>query len=112
MDLGWLQARVADEIGVDETTICNWETNRSQAAVRKIPGIIRFLGYTPYRVPVNFGDWLHQVRTSWGLSEEAGANLLCVDETTLAKWERGVQHPTPRSLWKVQRAFGSVPSTA
>jgi hypothetical protein len=35
-----------------------------------MPGVIRFLGYAPYQVPANFGDWLNQVRTSSGHSEE------------------------------------------
>ena len=42
-----LQRQAADIIGVDETTIYNWENNRVEPAVRLIPRIIRFLGYSP-----------------------------------------------------------------
>ena len=47
LDLGMLQRQAADIIGVDETTIYNWESNRVEPAARLIPRIIRFLGYSP-----------------------------------------------------------------
>jgi DNA-binding XRE family transcriptional regulator len=47
MDLHLLQREVADIIGVDKTTVFNWETQGMEPSVRAIPGIIRFLGYKP-----------------------------------------------------------------
>ncbi len=101
LDRGQLQEHAAKEIGVNKTTICR-ETNRVAPTVRNGPAIVRFLGYTPYRTPGHFGDWLHMVRTAFGVSEKAGAGLLNVDETTLAKWERGWHCPMRRSLQRIQ----------
>ena len=47
LDLQLLQKQVADQIGVDELTVTNWERNATVPAIRHIPAIIRFLGYDP-----------------------------------------------------------------
>jgi transcriptional regulator with XRE-family HTH domain len=39
-----LQRQVAERLGVDETTVTNWELNRTTPALRFLPAIIRFLG--------------------------------------------------------------------
>ena len=109
LDLGWFQERVATEIGVDETTICNWETGRAEPFVQNLPSIIRFLGYTPYRHPASFGKWLHQCRTSWGLSQEALANRLDMDESTIAKWERDNSRPIRQSVQRLKAVFNLRP---
>jgi transcriptional regulator with XRE-family HTH domain len=41
------QRQVAEQIGVDKTSIANWEGNRNEPGVQYIPAIIRFLGYNP-----------------------------------------------------------------
>jgi DNA-binding XRE family transcriptional regulator len=41
------QKQAAGEIGVDETSAFDWESDGVKPAVRLIPGIIRFLGYCP-----------------------------------------------------------------
>ena len=45
LDLGLFQSRVAEHIGVDTTTIHNWEGNKSVPVIRYTPAILRFLGY-------------------------------------------------------------------
>ncbi len=107
LDLGLLQEHVAVQIGVTEITICNWETNRYEAETRHLPHIIRFLGYTPYRVPHSFGEWLRQCRVSWGLSQESMAKALEMDESTIASWERGDHRPIKRSVRKAEAFFRS-----
>lgn len=37
LDLDLTQNQASDEIGVDETTVNNWETNRASPAIRLIP---------------------------------------------------------------------------
>lgn len=51
MDLGLLQREVAGQLGVDVTTVTNWELNRASPALRLLPGIIWFLGYAPWQPP-------------------------------------------------------------
>jgi transcriptional regulator with XRE-family HTH domain len=47
LDLGLLQAEVAERVGVTASTIFNWERNRVSPQARHIRKIIRFLGYKP-----------------------------------------------------------------
>ncbi len=47
MDLGWLQKQVAQEIGVSEATIYNWENNRTYPAQCFNDLVIQFIGYNP-----------------------------------------------------------------
>ncbi len=42
-----LQRQVAEQIGVDKTSITNWESNRTKPGLVYMPAIIRFLGYNP-----------------------------------------------------------------
>jgi DNA-binding XRE family transcriptional regulator len=44
MDLKLLQKQVANQIGVHEMTITNWEDNATIPEVRYLPTIIQFLG--------------------------------------------------------------------
>jgi uncharacterized membrane protein len=53
LDLGLLQKQAAERIGVDETSVYNWESNRVQPAVRFIAGIIRFLSNPDGSTTVN-----------------------------------------------------------
>jgi DNA-binding XRE family transcriptional regulator len=42
-----LQREVAAEIGVDKTTVFNWEAGTVRPAGRYMTAIVRFLGYSP-----------------------------------------------------------------
>jgi DNA-binding XRE family transcriptional regulator len=47
LGLKMLQKDVAEQIGVDKTSVFNWEANTSRPEIRYMPAIIRFLGYNP-----------------------------------------------------------------
>jgi DNA-binding XRE family transcriptional regulator len=47
LDLKLFQKDVARMIGVDETSIWNWENNQSRPVARLTPKIWEFLGYCP-----------------------------------------------------------------
>ncbi len=51
LDLGLLQREVALQIGVDKTTVFNWEAGTAAPNIRAIPGVVRFLGYDPRQSP-------------------------------------------------------------
>ena len=51
LNLGLFQRHVAEQIGVDEDTICRWENNETCPSVQHIPAIIGFLGYNPLPAP-------------------------------------------------------------
>ncbi len=44
-DLGLLQREVALRIGVDKTTVYDWEVGTATPNIRTLPGVVRLLGY-------------------------------------------------------------------
>ncbi|MEX0319659.1 MAG: helix-turn-helix domain-containing protein [Ruegeria sp.] len=56
-----------------------------------------------------FGKRLRRLRRSVGLKQSALADLLSVDQTTVSRWENGVQRPAPdlqRSVFKTLAPVG------
>jgi len=97
-----LQKQVAEQIGVDTTSIHNWETAVTAPGFEYMPAIIRFLGYNPLPAGNSWGERLLRRRTTLGLSQEASAKRLGVDPSTLARWERGAREPTGALLSRVK----------
>ena len=98
LDLGLLQKQVADQIGVDELTVTNWERNATVPAIRHIPAIIRFLGYDPLPSANSLPERLVAARRGLGLSQRKMAEKLGVDPATIKNWEAGRHQPTGKSL--------------
>jgi transcriptional regulator with XRE-family HTH domain len=96
-DLKLLQKQVADQIGVDEATITNWERNASSPAVRFIPAILQFLGYDPLPPAISFSECLATARRVLGLTQRKMAEKLGVDPGTVEDWEARRHKPTGRS---------------
>ena len=89
-------------IGVTENTIWLWEHNRIQARTRYIPAIHRFLGYCPFEPGLSWADRLKMCRVALGMSQEAFALAIGVDESTVRNWEAGVSRPIRTSREKVK----------
>ena len=87
---------MAATLGVTELTVTNWELNRVTPKITFLPRIIAFLGYTPppyEKGSDNVVENMKRYRITHGLSQEKFSKLLGVDETTVAKWERGDHKP-------------------
>ena len=97
LDLRLFQTEVAEQIGVSESTIYNWESNETSPSIRYLPLIIQFLGFNPFPAAASLPDRLKLCRKLLGLTQRAMAWRLGVDPTTLAKWERGRSRPTKKS---------------
>jgi transcriptional regulator with XRE-family HTH domain len=93
LGLKLLQKDVAEQLGVDKTSVFNWEGNRSSPEIRYMPAIIDFLGYDPLPVANTLAERLVRQRTGLELSQKESAERLGVDPSTLAKWERGEREP-------------------
>jgi transcriptional regulator with XRE-family HTH domain len=89
-----LQREVAEQIGVDKMSICNWETSRTKPDVKYMPAIIQFLGYNPLPRAKGWADRLVQSRTAMGITQKQAALQIGVDPSTLAGWERAEREPT------------------
>jgi len=106
LGLKLLQKDVAEQLGVDKTSVFNWEANTANPEIRYMPAIIRFLGYNPLPAANTLAEQLVRQRTSLGLSQKESAERLGVDPGTLAKWERGEREPAGRFLDLVKRFLG------
>jgi transcriptional regulator with XRE-family HTH domain len=103
LGLKLLQKDVAKQIGVDKTSVFNWEGNRSSPEIRYTPAIIDFLGYDPLPAADTMAEQLIRQRTSLGLSQKEAAGRIGVDPGTLAKWEQGKREPASGFLGRVER---------
>jgi transcriptional regulator with XRE-family HTH domain len=94
LDQNLFQKDVASIIGVEESTVHNWEKDVSGIAIRVRPKIIQFLGYNPFPIhDESLGERIKIYRKSNGLSQKNFARELGIDPTTLARWERNESEP-------------------
>lgn len=96
LDLGLFQKEVAQQIGVDTTTIYNWERNANSPQVHELPGVIRFLGYNPYPAAGSLSEKLTALRRTLGLNQRVMAKRLGIDPGTLRNWENGKRYPSKK----------------
>jgi transcriptional regulator with XRE-family HTH domain len=108
LDLGLLQREVAKRIGVSSATAWQWEKNRTEPETRYVPAIVEFLGYLPPVPCGSFPEALRTARRVAGLSQEQLANLARLDESTIAKWERGDTLPLRSTTERLQRFFETI----
>jgi transcriptional regulator with XRE-family HTH domain len=105
------QKQVAEQLGVDKTSVYNWETNRTKPDLEYMPSIIRFLGYNPLPPASAWAERLVQGRTALGLSQKEAARQIEVDPSTLARWERGEREPAGAFATRVLRFLGAADVT-
>jgi transcriptional regulator with XRE-family HTH domain len=97
-----LQKDVALRIGIDTDTLCRWERNESSPQIRNLPKIVKFLGYDHSPAPKNLADALLAVRKAHGWSRREAAKIIGLNESTLAKIERGKsRRPAQTTLGKL-----------
>lgn len=109
LDLGLHQGEAAEREGAHPQTYRHWEKNQTGPALLYWPGIIKFLGYDPRPEPEGIGRRLAWRRGASGLSQQALADRLGVDASTLKRWEQGWREPHGRCLLKVLRFLGQEP---
>jgi transcriptional regulator with XRE-family HTH domain len=107
LGLKMLQREVAEQIGVCEPSVFNWERNASSPEIQYMPAIIDFLGYDPLPPAKTVAEKLVRQRTSLGLSQKESAERLGVDSSTLAKWERGEREPAGAFAERAKRFLGA-----
>lgn len=98
---------MAEQIGVDETSIYNWENNQVRPEIKFIPRIIEFLGYALYDPSLSLIGRLKQCRQAIGLSQKKMAQALGIDESTLSHWETRRSHLGRKFLEMVKTALNS-----
>jgi len=94
LELNLLQRDVAKVLGVDASTITNWEIDKTQPQLRFMPKVIEFLGYKPETsAPTTLGEKIKEYRRVHGLSQKRLAQFLQIDPGMLARWERDEGKP-------------------
>jgi site-specific DNA recombinase len=89
-----LQKDVAERLGVKKTTIYTWEGNYAAPEAKYMPAIMNFLGYNPLPAATNWAERLVRHRITLGLTQQESARRIGVDQSTLARWERGEREPS------------------
>ena len=108
--MGLLQREVAKQIGVEKTTIHNWETHRSTPQVRHLPRITNFLGYVPFKTESrSLAGKLRMRRKILGLTQKAMASRIGVDPSSVGFWEREKRKLTKKSIKAVETFLESHP---
>jgi transcriptional regulator with XRE-family HTH domain len=99
LELKLLQKGVARQVGVDETTVYNWERGYTGPPLRYMPKILEFLGYDPApSEPATLGEKLLKYRRERGMTQKELARRIGIDPTTLSRLERNKDNRMFRSV--------------
>jgi len=89
LELGLYQAEVAEILVVTESTVTNWEKNKTDPTLQLLPKIIKFVGYDPMPGDTeNLGEKMLRYRKCRGVSQKELAKQMGIDPTTLSRLER------------------------
>ena len=106
-DLGLQQKTVAAQLGVDATTLRDWERDRAQPRLDHLPAVCAFTGVALDVVTTSMPERLRSWRRHHGHSQEALARLLKVSRATVERLEASATHrATPRVLAVLSRILG------
>ena len=104
-----LQKEVAEQIGVTEDCMTNWENNLSMPETRYLPAIIKFLGYIPFSANLKvFGEQLKFYRLVHGLTHRQMGKQFNVDGSTVGSWENGEHIPKPAKQRQVEQVISAM----
>jgi DNA-binding transcriptional regulator YiaG len=94
LELNLFQSSVAKVLGVNTSTVANWEKHHIEPMLWVIPKVIEFLGYVPELQPTQLlGQKIRVYRQFSGMSQKKLAEHLGVDPATLGRWERDECEP-------------------
>lgn len=103
-----LQQEAASLIGVDKTTVFNWENGIATPSSWVVPGVLAFLGCDPTETGSTLGERLRSARRRLGLSHADLAERLGVDPSSVLGWERGRHQPTRQRRERIAAFIGQV----
>ena len=89
LELPLTQKQSAKRLGVNPSTILNWEKRYTEPPIQSLPAVLEFLGYNPFPEPKSIPERLLAKRRATGWTLKEAARQVGVDETTFGNWERG-----------------------
>jgi DNA-binding XRE family transcriptional regulator len=106
LDLKLTKRQLSLNLNVSDITVYLRENDRVRPSLAQIPKVIEFLGHDPFEKKAeNLGTKIKEYRRVHGLTQKKLAELLAIDQTTLAAWERGEHQPTKRLFRKLTSVF-------
>lgn len=110
LENGLLQKEVAVQLTVTVESVTNWENNNYQPQLKHYPGILTFLGYNPFEVPIlTFAQSIKQYRIAHGLNIARMGAICGVNGSTVLAWEKGQHVPLPHLYEKVLLILNPTP---
>lgn len=108
---GISRAKLAEYLGMQEMSVYNWEIGNKRpniSTVRRIAelfslpvtDIMPLFGYTPFK------GTLDGLRMDMGLSQGEFAELIDVNQCTVAAWETGKMIPRMGSMQRIAEGLG------
>ncbi|HZH03069.1 MAG TPA: helix-turn-helix domain-containing protein [Myxococcaceae bacterium] len=104
LDRGLVQAAVAKQLQVSESTVNNWERGRTEPDLRLWPRLLAWLGYNPEPPGQTLGQRVARRRRELGWTQEELAARLGTDEGSVQAWEAGQTTPNETN-WRLLEAF-------
>ena len=102
LDRGLSQPQVAKLLNVTTNTITGWEINRNEPSIYRLPVIIKFIGFDPFRKSDDsISNKIENYRRKHGLAYEDLALKIGIDEGTLKKIARKQSNPHQSTLDKI-----------
>jgi len=90
LDLCLSQHQAAERLGVEASTVHNWEVKGTPPSTRYVPAVVSFLEYNPWPAPCGtLPERLRATRILRGLSQRATAEAIGIDKHTVWGWEKG-----------------------
>ncbi|MDH4161839.1 MAG: helix-turn-helix domain-containing protein [Nitrospirota bacterium] len=102
IDLGLFQRQAAEQIGVSEASVYNWERG-TEPEIRHMPAIIRFLGYVPFPCPEDTLGRLRYFKMVNGLSFERLGAVMGRDPEQLLDWISRGMRPCKRNIRSINQ---------
>jgi transcriptional regulator with XRE-family HTH domain len=96
LDRHLTQVQAAEQLGVTESTIVNWELGHTGPDLRSIPAVIAWLSYDPRRRGETLPEQIRWLRRTRGFTQREFAELLGADPSSISGWELGQTKPGPR----------------
>ena len=86
-------------------TVGAWERSTSKPSIRRLAGILGFLGEDPEPADGTLPGRLAAIRRRLGLTPAELAARLGQDEHQICRWERGRKRPHPWIAGRIDRAL-------
>lgn len=110
MDRGLTQFEAAEQLGVAEVTVVNWERNHTSPDLRTVPRVITWLGYDPRKLGNTIGEQIRWLRRSRGISQRELAEMVGTDPTSVSRWEEGKRAPSRKHMARLRKLSHEIGS--